>query len=97
MAICILKTVTESHEFIEHYFATPIKSPAMLNRYPFCHSTGKAAKRKGQILLTRFTTPMCFSCAVLRWESAPRPARGSGFPALPRQGRDHSGDDNASL
>lgn len=57
MAICILNTITESHEFIEDYFATPVKSPAILKRYLFCQSVGRAAQRKGQILLTPFLTP----------------------------------------
>lgn len=57
MAICILNTVTESHEFIEDYFATPVKPPAILNRYLFCPSVGRVARRKGQVLLTPLTTP----------------------------------------
>lgn len=36
MAICILNTVTESHEFTEDYFAMPVKSPAILTGIIFC-------------------------------------------------------------
>ena len=57
MAICILNTVTESHEFIEDYFATPVKSPATRKRYLFCQSVGRVASRKAHILPPPFRTP----------------------------------------
>lgn len=45
LATCILNTVTESHEFIEDYFAAPIKSPAILNRYLFCQRAWAGLQR----------------------------------------------------
>lgn len=90
LAICMLNTVTESHEFTEDYFATPVVSAAILNQVP--------CKEEGEDFANAAHAP-AHAPAVRCCAGTPLPGRPqvSGLPALARQGRDQGGDDTVSL
>lgn len=90
LAIRMLNTVTESHEFTEDYFATPAVSPATLNQVP-CKEEGEDFANTAH---DPPHAPAVRCCAGTPLLGRPRV---SGLPALARQRRDQGGDDTTSL